>query len=299
MAVPDGSEVAASALLDSQSVVSYHLVTSGHCWGGPLGAPAFELEAGDVLVVPRGNSYVIGSSEEQCQTARVQLEEGRAFYRSMASGQLPPVVTSGPRGGARNQLICGFLGCDLSPFNPLLSFLDPATVVRDAARVEGPRLGSLVEHALSEVRNPGPGSRAVLLRLSELMFVEVLRRCATRAPEGRGGWLAGLQHPAVGRALRALHQRPAAPWSLAELCSEAGVARSRLIDCFHRFVGMPPMQYLSHWRLQLAARKLRESDAKVATVAREVGFESEAAFSRAFKRVVGMPPSEWRGEAGR
>ncbi|HSJ99136.1 MAG TPA: AraC family transcriptional regulator, partial [Myxococcota bacterium] len=163
----------------------------------------------------------------------------------------------------------------------------PADPARD-------RLLTLIEYTLAEARQPRPGGRCVLLRVSELMFVEVVRRCLAQAPAPQSGWLAGLRDPVVGRALLLLHRKPAAPWTLETLAREVGISRSRLAECFTRFVGQPPIQYLTQWRLQLAARMLADGSAKVAAVARDVGYESEAAFSRAFKKFAGVSPAQWR-----
>jgi AraC-like DNA-binding protein len=143
----------------------------------------------------------------------------------------------------------------------------------------------------------------VLVRLSELMFVEVVRRWLAHAETSSGAgstpsdWLAGLRDPMVGRALMALHLRPADAWTLETLAAEVGVSRSRLAESFTRFVGQPPMQYLTQWRLQLAARMLADGAKKVSAVARDVGYQSEASFSRAFKRFVGTSPAQWRRDS--
>jgi len=138
-----------------------------------------------------------------------------------------------------------------------------------------------------------PGGGALLERISEMMFVDALRRHAERAPDDTG-WLAGLRDRHVGRALALLHEDPGRDWSMELLAREAALSRSAFHERFTRFVGQPPMHYLAQWRMQAAARLLRESAAPVASIAREVGYESEAAFTRAFKRAVGMPPAGWR-----
>ena len=138
--------------------------------------------------------------------------------------------------------------------------------------------------------------QAVLERMSELLFVEVLRCYADSLPPEQTGWLAGMRDPIVGRALSLLHQRPADPWTIERLGSESGLSRSSLHERFVHLIGQPPMQYLTNWRMQLASARLRESDAKVVDIALDVGYESEAAFSRAFKRVVGLSPGAWRRE---
>jgi AraC-like DNA-binding protein len=134
----------------------------------------------------------------------------------------------------------------------------------------------------------------MLTRLAELMFVEVLRRYLEDVTEERGGWLAGLRDPLVGRALALMHARPGHRWTLAELALASSSSRTILAERFAALVGVPPMQYLTQWRMQLAAARLRASDAKVATVAEEVGYDSEAAFSRAFKKATGVAPGRWR-----
>lgn len=134
----------------------------------------------------------------------------------------------------------------------------------------------------------------MLLRLSEVLFVEVVRRYLDGLAAGQTGWLAGLRDPIVGHALALLHDRPAHSWALEGLAREIGVSRSALADRFTQFVGQPPMRYLAHWRMQIAARSLADGGAKVAALAHDVGYDSEAAFSRAFKKIVGMSPAAWR-----
>jgi AraC-like DNA-binding protein len=191
----------------------------------------------------------------------------------------------------------------MRPFNPALAALPRLVHLRAPADPLRDRLQALIDYTLAEARQPRPGSRCVLVRLSELMFVELVRRwlvereATTDASCTDADWLAGLRDPLVGRALTRLHQEPALAWTLETLASEVGASRSRLAESFSRFVGQPPIQYLTQWRLQLAARMLADGSAKVAAVAREVGYESEASFSRAFRRLVGVSPAQWRRDA--
>lgn len=148
--------------------------------------------------------------------------------------------------------------------------------------------------AVAESTQPRPGGGCVLSRLSELMFVDVIRQYIETLPAGRADWLAGLRDPHVGRAITALHQSPARDWTLETLAREVGLSRSALAERFTQFVAQPPMQYLANWRMQLAANHLLTSLDSVAAIAERVGYESEAAFSRAFKKAVGTPPSQWR-----
>jgi AraC-like DNA-binding protein len=141
------------------------------------------------------------------------------------------------------------------------------------------------------------GGEGVLAKLSELMFIEVIRRYLADLPPEQAGWLAGLRDPFVGKALSLLHGRPQRAWTIEILAKEVGLSRSVLAERFADLVGMPPMHYLAKWRMQLAAGLLSGGNANIATVAAEIGYASEAAFSRAFKKVVGVPPSDWRRRA--
>lgn len=295
--VPDGHAFAPIILPGAQQIISYHIITQGSCCAGLIGGRPMPLEAGDILLVPHGDAYAMSSSAQLCADVRIEMESALEFFRRMAAGELPFVVTEGGGGAVSTKVVCGFLGCDVRPFNPVLAALPRLVRVRPPADSGRDRLQPLIEHALAEARAPRPGSSCVLLRLSELMFVEVVRRCLTQIPAGGTGWLAGLRDPVAGRALMLLHRRPAEHWTLETLAAEVGVSRSRLAECFTRFLGQPPMQYLARWRIQVGAGMLAGGMAKVAAVARDVGYDSEAAFSRAFKRMVGLSPSEWRRQA--
>jgi AraC-like DNA-binding protein len=189
-------------------------------------------------------------------------------------------------------LVCGFIGCDLRPFNPLIATLPPLLHLPAGRGTIGSEQFATFAAAESAARRPG--SEAVLERLSEMMFVDAIRRHAEQLPESTTGWLAGLRDRYVGRALALMHERPAAPWTIDDLGSQVGLSRSALHERFVTLVGQPPVQYLTSWRMQLASRKLLEGRSSVATVAGDVGYDSEAAFARAFKRLVGMPPAAWR-----
>jgi AraC-like DNA-binding protein len=155
-------------------------------------------------------------------------------------------------------------------------------------------ISAFLRTAVEQSNRRRPGGEAVLERMSEMMFVEVLRRHLEGLPAEQRGWLAGMRDPVVGRALALLHERPSEAWTIERLGEEAGLSRSGLHERFVHFIGQPPMQYLAQWRMQLAAGRLRESDAKLIDVALDVGYESEAAFSRAFKRALGLSPGAWR-----
>ena len=275
----------------AQHIVSYHVVRDGACWCESAGFDPVHLEAGDVLIVPHGHAYALTSTPGL--RSGFTADETLGWFRDMSAGRMPFVVTEGGGGPDRIRVICGFLGCDALPFNPVLATLPPLLAVRLPTAVAGDRLSGLLEFAVAESRDREPGSQSVLLRIAELVFVEVVRAQLTSAT-GAGGWLGGLRDALVGRALARLHAEPARPWTLTALARDAGVSRTVLAERFTHFVGHPPMAYLARWRIQLAARRLEDPATKVATVARDVGYESEAAFSRAFKRLAGVAPAQWR-----
>lgn len=284
---PSGRELGPFLMPGVEHVIEYHVLTRGSCWGGIIDGTPVRLEAGDVIVFPQGDAHVMSSApgmrgppdEDAMQRARVS--------------RLPVSVTTGGGGAERTEVICGFLGCDARPFNPLLSTLPRVLHVRRSSADDGV-LEQLVKLALTESLAQRAGGDVVLARLSELLFVEVVRRHIATLPPGNVGWLAGLRDESVGRILGKLHDRPAHPWSLDDLAREVGVSRSVLAERFMHFVGVPPMQYLAQWRMQLASGLLTSSSRAMAEIAAEVGYGSESAFSRAFKREIGVAPAEFR-----
>jgi AraC-like DNA-binding protein len=289
---PSAESLAPVILPRAQHVVSYHLVTDGACWCQMAGMAPVRIEAGDVIVVPHGDEYALSS--EPTLRSGLTTEDMLGWFRQMALGQLPFVVPEGGGGPDRLGVVCGFLGCDAFPFNPILATLPRVLHVRLPNLSDGGRLSTLIDFAVTESREPRAGGRSVLLRIAELMFVEVVRSFVSTLREAEGGWLGGLRDPLVGRALWCLHEQPARAWTLDELAREAATSRSVLTDRFTHFVGQPPMHYLARWRMQMGAGLLADGAAKVSAVARAVGYESEAAFSRAFKKFTGVAPAAWR-----
>jgi AraC-like DNA-binding protein len=274
-----------------QHLISLHIVTHGSCWGGLMGAPPERFETGDVLVIPHGDAYYLADPPEAERT--YGHDDAVSFFRDMAAGKLPSTVTEGGNGPPAAQFICGFLGCDVRPFNPVLSALPRLLHVR-AATSSSDGMSHLIAFALQELRDDRSGGKVVKLRTAELLFVDVMRRYLGTLTGDNTGWLAGLRDPLVARTLALLHEAPSRSWTLDALAAQAGTSRSVIAERFVHLIGRPPMQYLRHLRMQLASRLLVEDNAKVVSVALAVGFESEAAFSRAFKQCVGIPPDEWR-----
>jgi len=283
---PGGDAIVSRIFPAADHLMSYHVVTAGSCWGGLIDAPPVQLQAGDIIVFPHGDPHVLSSKPGMRGAPEIGL-----YKPPGQRGRLPFTLTMGATRHEPAQIVCGFLGCDNRPFNPLLSALP--RVIHQRARAEGP-LAQFVQLAVSESRHPRVGGEVVLGRLSELLFVDVVRHYLETLPDDRTDWLAGLRDPHVGRALAALHGDPARQWTLDALAREAGLSRSALAERFTLYAGHPPMQYLASWRMQIAAHLLLSGGESVASLASKVGYESEAAFSRAFKKIVGVPPGEWR-----
>ena len=310
---PLGRSVVHAMFPGSEHMISYHVMLEGSCWALVEGEPPMQLSAGDVIVFPHGDTHVLTS------TPGMRKKPTMSMYRRPTEGHLPFTISMGPTPqaaaansaatanasagrsaaeaaaqpatGTQARFVCGFLGCDARPFNPLLTALPRVIRVSDDA---GGTLSSYVRFALAESKVPRIGGESVLGRLSELMFLHVVRRYLESLPPEQTDWLSGLRDQPIGRALAALHRNPARAWTLQALAREAGISRSVLAERFMQFVGHPPIEYLTSWRMQLAANQLRSSTESIAEIANRVGYESEAAFSRAFKKAVGAPPSEWR-----
>jgi AraC-like DNA-binding protein len=212
-----------------------------------------------------------------------------------ATSQLPvPFHINYGGAGRVTKLVCGFLACDAQPFNPLLENLPSVIKVRDSPDKDKGWFGQFIHLAMRESVTKRVGGESVLAKLSELMFIEVVRRHIEALSPEQTGWLAGLRDPFVGKALSLLHTAPAQDWSLEELAKQVGLSRALLARRFGDLVGISPMKYLTKWRMQIASELLTRGSAKVATVAMDVGYASEEAFSRAFKKTVGVSPSAWR-----
>lgn len=244
--IPPASAIVATVLPSAQHVVSYHIVTQGACWVTLSDIAGVRLEAGDIVVIPHGDPYLMSSSRDARSEA--PADAVLTFFREMARGSGPSVVTEGGGGPERADLVCGFLGCDVRPFNPVPKTLPRLLHLRRVTAALAPdRLGPLIEFALAESHQRRSGTQCVLLRLGEVMFVEVVRRYLDALPADQRGWLAGLRDPIVGHALALLHERPAAPWTLEQIAKNVGTSRSALADRFSEFVGQPPMRYLAQW----------------------------------------------------
>jgi AraC-like DNA-binding protein len=283
---PDACQLAQMLRLSSERTIPFHIVAQGGCRLEMEGSEPVWLDEGDAVLLPYGNAHALS---------------GRDPVATVAVGTLVPpppwndilVLRHGGE-GAPARLVCGFLQCDELLFHPILRHLPALIHVSPAADAADEWLSSTIRHTAHEASHARPGTRCMLPRLTELMFVEILRKHMQSLSADEVGWFAALKDPVVGTALKFLHAVPLDPWDVDSLARRIGVSRSVLAARFGHFLGQPPMQYLTHWRLLLAAQELKTSNQPLKRIAEQGCYESEAAFSRAFKRRFGLSPGDWR-----
>lgn len=293
---PAARHIAPAVMPGAEHVMEYHVVTRGEAWAAVVGEQPVRLAAGDIVLFPHGDAHVISSAPG----LRPESVDSDWLIATANDPKPIPISLMGVDGGlgatstedAPTVVVCGFLGCDLRPFNPLIATLPRLLHIPANGNDRWDVL--LVRQAVLESQERRPGSEAVLERLSEMMFVDAVRRYLDRLPEDSTGWLAGLRDRFVGKALALLHDRPGEDWTIEMLSERVGLSRSALHERFVHLLGYAPMQYLGNWRMQLAAKRLLQSKDTIFTIGMALGYDSEAAFSRAFKRIVGAAPSEWR-----
>ena len=296
--------LAAAVMPEAECVVLFHILVDGECEVECHGHPVTTMEAGDVIVFPRGDQHTMRSHGATLTTPLTSVFSPGKYDE-------PPQLCYGG-GGRTSRFVCGYLNCD-QRFSPLVEALPTMLVVRarddysaiEAVDADGSRptmvpegsgtwLGTTLKFTISEARAARPGNAAMLGRLTELMFVEIIREYMHRLPSNQGGWLGGVNDAHVGKALRLLHANPVRDWTVDDLAREVAVSRSVLAQRFTELVGEAPMRYLANWRMQLAKQLMREGARNIQEVAERVGYDSEAAFNRAFKRATGLPPAAWR-----
>ena len=267
-------------------VIIYHLLCEGRATVQLHDGTQIALVPGDLIMLPHGDPHIISA--------------GPCSSPVNAADNLPRILESrlelwrAGGGGNCSRFICGFLLCDPQLSEGFLGGLP--SLIRTSIRNDesGQWLENTLRFSVAQAANREPGALAVLTKLSEVLFAETLRRYGRELPERQTGWLAGARDPEVGRALTLLHSRPSHPWTVAELAHEVGLSRTVLSERFRHFLGEPPMTYLTHWRLRLGARALTASSHSVAQIALDSGYDSEAAFNRAFKREYALPPARYR-----
>jgi len=286
-AAPDSRLVAPLLVPGAKSLIFFHVVTEGRCVAEVEKHEPMVLGPGDVIALPYGDAHAIGNPAGAAPTPMSKLLPPPPWPE-------PPMVVHGG-GGEVTRILCGFLSCDDALFSPVLTNLPRVLCVRGRERPSW--LETSCRYMLEEASVHRPGGACLLGRLAELLFVEVLRRYIEETGEHEIGWLAALKDPMVGKVLELIHGDLARAWTVDALGRAIGLSRSALAERFRHLLNEPPIQYLTRWRLQTAAQLLRDTDEGIAAIAAQVGYESEAAFNRAFKRHAGEPPAAWRSGA--
>jgi AraC-like DNA-binding protein len=265
-------------------VVLFHLVGSGSCWVALVDGEKHWAAAGDVIVIPYGDQHDMGGEQDAELVSIADILAPPPWHEM-------PVIRHG-RGGASTDVVCGYLRSGDVLFDPVMRALPPIFVVRPPAGPAAEWVRASIAYAMNAVAESG--TDPVAQRLPELLLTEVLRLHLSTVPVDQGGWLAALRDPVVGPAMARLHADPRHKWTVAELAAEIAVSRSLLDERFRKLLGRAPIRYLTEWRLHLADVLLADTTDSVAKIARAVGYDSEEAFSRSFKRARGQAPSVWR-----
>ncbi len=238
-----------------------------------------------MVIFPHGDSHTLGNGSTR------PVDSLQVFARNLSNGLK---VARYGGGGELTKFVCGYMACDPGLSEVLLTALPSMFVVNIAHDPAGQWLANSIQFSVREAGSPASGGDVVLAKLSEVLFVETLRRFIQDLPDEQKGWLAGARDPVIGEALALLHKDPAHPWTVAALARRVGVSRTRFAERFRHFLGEPPMAYLARWRLKLAAETLLSSNANICEIAAGIGYASEAAFNRMFKREFGCPPAQFR-----
>jgi AraC-like DNA-binding protein len=272
-------------LASATQIIGFHYIVSGRLIVHVLGGPPSELKAGELILLPRNDLHVLASARDlKSERANdiVLTDSGAGIWQLNYGG-----------GGDETHVVCGFLGSD-STFNPVIAALPPLLTLNVAETPGGAWIAESFAFAAQHLASGAAGGATIIAKLSELMFVEAVRCYVEILPADETGWLSGLRDPAISQALALMHTQPQRDWSAEELAQAVNLSRSTFADRFTHVIGQPPMRYLTAWRMQIAAHKLRETRRTIAQISFDVGYESEAAFTRAFRREFGQPPSAWR-----
>jgi AraC-like DNA-binding protein len=277
---------------EADHVISYHLLLSGQCYARlPEGEPV-KLRAGEVVMFPGGDRHILATGSRSGLRMQPTDISGESLHLMLKRGEVTP-LREGKTGDA-TRIVCGFLACEGRMADPILQSLPRMLRVNLRGSGTAAWVQSSIQFSMAQSAAQRPGSAMVLARLSEVLFAEAVRQYMDNVPEAQAGWLGALRDRHVGRALALLHERPTTAWTLERLSREVGLSRSALGDRFSSLVGKAPMQYLTSWRLAMAEARLRRREGSILRIATDVGYESQAAFNRAFKREFGLPPAAWR-----
>jgi AraC-like DNA-binding protein len=281
-AAPHANDLVPHLSPGTEHLVIYHLLTHGSAVARMAGMDDVRLAAGDIVIVPHGHPHQVSNG-----TPSIWIDSAKSLTASL------DLVRYGG-GGEVTRFVCGFFGCERNAGRLFLAGLPPLIKVNVRGDVSGEWLENSIRYLVSDANSGRPGRTVLLSKMAEALFIEALRRYAEELTPEHTGWLAAARDPVVGSALALIHRKPGHAWTLAELAEAVGASRSVLVERFNKLLGEPPLSYLARWRLQLAARMLQSSRRTMMQLALDVGYESEAAFCRAFKREFGVPPAQYR-----
>ncbi|MBE0660751.1 MAG: AraC family transcriptional regulator [Bryobacteraceae bacterium] len=286
---PHSCRIAPYLAPNAEHLIIFHMLVAGRMYARLESGERLMLEPGDIVTFPHGDAHVLGNGPE---TLRIEASEtlSHVLNRGLEMARFGS-------GGEATRVVCGFMALDPRLCGTILGGLPPMLKVSLRQDPSGHWLENSILFSVTQAGAADAGSRAVLARLSETLFIETIRRYIQQLPDGETGWLAGTRDPVVGQALAVLHRNPGNAWTIASLAQEVGISRSVLADRFKNLLGEAPMAYLTRLRLQLGAKMLTTTRRSVAEIASDAGYESEASFNRAFKREFGLPPARFRNEA--
>lgn len=270
----------------TERLINYHLVTEGMAWVKIPGEPDLPVEAGEIVIIPHGEAHIF------CNGTPPTVFDGAASLRQHVAGELSTLRWGG--GGTATKFVCGFMGCERQADKLFLAGLPTTIKVNIRRDATGAWLENSIRYLVSESQPAQPGGNILLSKMAEALFIETLRCYIKLLPPDATGWLAGARDPITGAALALLHRQPAERWTIDRLARDIGTSRSVLSERFTRYLGEPPLSYLARWRMQLASRMLQTTKETVLQIGLAVGYESESAFVRAFKRELGVPPARYR-----
>ena len=273
----------------AEHVIMFHLLTEGRAFVRLESGEREDLAAGDLVTIPHGTPHVMGNGK-----SLQAVNDSEALAEIIEQGLNPWRIGGG---GEVTKFVCGYMACEPELSKVFLAGLPPLFKVSIRNDAAGQWLENSIRFSVDHAERFSAGGEAVLSKLSEVVFIEALRAFIARLPQEQTGWLAGSRDVEVGKTLALMHRKPEHPWTLADLAKEVGISRSVLAERFRHYLGETPIAYLTRWRLQLGAQMLRSTNYSVAQIAAEVGYESEAAFNRAFKRDYGAPPARFRNQA--
>lgn len=288
---PSMELIGASMLPEAEYVIPFHIMLDGNAWARPKSnsLEALKIESGDVVMFPLGTSHILTSDSSNWDGIAADAD----FYKEAAARDHPFTFVAIGEGVVHSNFICGYIGFNVRPFNPLLNTLPEMLVVKEHFK-KGSLMNTLLVSTISEMKKYSAGAHNIVTKLSEVIFTEALRQHMDSLTDSSSkNWLSAQKDLYIGKALELIHQDPVKKWTLEILAKECGLSRSSLAERFNQCVGQPPMQYANRWKMQIASKYLSDG-ASIVSVAEKVGYSSEAAFQKAFKKQVGMAPGEWR-----